>query len=215
MSFNGCKLPSSAAFLQNIPGGYFPIEFINCANSGSANYDLYVNMGSPSNTTGNILVDETTIVQSGGATDGTTSLSYKVTVDVNTASAYTRSYATPWSVIDNTATGSSKTLTVEMITDNWTTTDYDVWLEVEYYGSSSPPFSSFSSGRKRPDGSTANNNASSSVTWTTTGLGTPVKQKLTATFTPQLAGPIRWRVGFACNNASQKTFYYDPKAVLS
>lgn len=215
VSMNGCKIPSSAVFLQNLPGGQFPIEFINCSNSGSVNYDLHVYMGPATNTTGNLLIDETVIVQTGGASDGTTSLSYKVTVDVNTSSAYTRSYATPWTVIDNTATGASKTLTVEMITDNWTTSNYDCWLEVEYYGASSPPFSSFSSGRKMPDGSAATNNTTSSATWTTTGLGTPVKQKLTATFTPQLAGSIRWRIGFACNNASQKTFYYDPKASLA
>jgi hypothetical protein len=59
---------------------------------------------------------------------------------------------------------------------------------------------------------TAADQTDSSESWTTTGLTTPVKQKLAVTFTPQEKGVIMWRVVLSKPSV---TVYVDSKAVVS
>lgn len=157
------------------------------------------------------LTTEATIVRTAGASDGTTAYSYKIVTTANAKRDFP--FETFEGAIWNTATGSPKTLTVHTVTDNVTLTDAEIWLEVEYLGSSGTPVATLITDANATVLTTAANQASDSgEAWTTTGLTTPLKQKLEVTFTPQMAGPIRWRVKVA---KASTTVYVCPKADLS
>ncbi len=157
------------------------------------------------------LTTETTIKRTAGASDGTTAYCWKI---VSTANAKRYSpFESFEGALWNSTTGASKTLTVHCVTDNVTLQDIDLWLEVEYLGSSSTPQSTqVSSGTATVLTTGTNLTSDSGETWTTTGLTTPVKQKMSVTFTPQMAGPIRWRVKMA---KTSTTVYVCPKADLA
>jgi hypothetical protein len=85
------------------------------------------------------------------------------------------------------ATGSPVSQTFELLTDNVTLNNNDAWIEYSYLGSSSTPLGTFST--TAPDIlATGSALTTSTATWTTTGLTTPVTQKIVITFTPQLKG---------------------------
>ncbi len=113
---------------------------------------------------------------------------------------------------DNSTVGSSVTATVEIVTDNVTLTDAECYLEVMYMGTGGVPLGTWIRDSKADVLASAANQASSSESWTTTGLGTPVKQKLSVTFTPQEAGYVIGRV-VLCKAST--TVYVDPELVLS
>lgn len=113
---------------------------------------------------------------------------------------------TPWMMVWNEDTGSSKTVTVE-IASAATKTTAEVWLEVRYLGASGAPLSTvLRTGVSNPLAA-ASNHTTSSEAWT--GSGTSVKQKLSATFTPQMKGLVLARV---CAAAS---LFVDPDPVLT
>lgn len=156
------------------------------------------------------LTAETVIVRSGGASDGVQALSHKIVTTAN-AKPYAPFESFPLAIW-NPDTGSSVTLTVEMVNDGVTLTNADAWLEVEYLGSSSHPTASLvSSGIATPLTAGANL-TTSSETWTTTGLSSPVKQLIAVTFTPQMAGYVRAVLKVA---RVSTTLYLDPKLTLS
>lgn len=158
-----------------------------------------------------LVSSETVIVRTGGASNGTTPNSYKM------VSSATRRFTTPlyspefWILYPTT--GSSKTATVEIVHDSVTAlTDAEVWLEIEYLGTSGFPLSLFASDRKTTIIATAANQASSSVAWTTTGITNVNKQKLDVTFTPQEIGIVRARVALA---KPSYTVYVDPLLTIA
>jgi hypothetical protein len=168
---------------------------------------------------------ETTIVRTGGATDGTTQVSWKMVSGAEACSwTGVNVLESPEIAIWNATTGSQKTATVEFVHDTNTApgqgagTLYafrndEVWLEVSYYGDASSTIASLATSQVAdPTLATPADIASSSTTWTTTGLTTPVKQKLSVSFTPQLAGYITARV---CLGKASKTLYVDPVVTLS
>lgn len=157
-----------------------------------------------------LITDETTIVRTGGASDGTTTLSRKAVTNARPTIERPLELDQVIAVwIDST--GSSKTITLETLTDNVTLTDADAWLEVDYKATSGSSRSSLVSGRADPLG-TPTNHTSSSESWTTTGLTTPVKQKLSVSFTPQEKGYALVRV---CVAVPSTTVYVDPKAAVA
>jgi hypothetical protein len=179
------------------------VELVGCSSAGNVSRnEKYQYQGT--------LTTETTIKRTGGASDGVTSYSWKIVPTANNEIDF------PFESFDgyvwNDGTGSSKTLTVHIVTDNVTLTDADIWLEVEYLGASGAPVTSLASDASSTVLTTPANQASSSEAWTTTGLTTPIKQKLDVTFTPQMAGPVRWRVKYA---KISTTVYVCPKAELS
>lgn len=196
------KLPPSwtgALVSGSIPGPGARYELHNC-DSADTNYRLWAEDYAGS------IKSETTIVRTGGATDGTTAVSWKM------ASSANARYPTVLLVsferaVWNSTTGSSVTATVEIVTDGVTLKDDECWIEVEYLGNGSYPLGTWINDAKVDVLAAAANQASSSETWTTTGLTTPVKQKLYVTFTPQEAGYIVWRVVLAKASA---TVYVDP-----
>lgn len=157
------------------------------------------------------LTTELTVIRTAGASDGTTAYSWKVATTAN-AKRLTP-FKTFEGVLWNAALGSPLTLTAHVLTDNVTLTDAEIWIEAEYLGTSGTPVATLISDGAATILTPGTNQADDSGTaWTTTGIGTPVKQKLEVTFTPQMAGLVRWRVMIA---KASTTVYVDPKPDLA
>ena len=200
-----CKLPASWAGSLGTPTGTAErFEMYNC-DSTDTNYRLWVEDYAGS------IKSETTIVRTGGASDGTTSLAWKMLTTANSEypSIILRS---PEIAIWNETVGSAITVTVEVVTDNVTLTDGEAWIEAEYLGTAGFPLGTVITDAKADVLATAANQTSSSETWTTTGLTTPVKQKFSVTFTPQEKGVIHI---VTCLAKASTTMYVCPKVTIS
>jgi hypothetical protein len=201
------KLPASWAGLlvSGVNGVGQRYEMHNC-DSADTNYRLWVEDYAGS------IKSETTLVRTGGASDGVTGYSFKMTTTAN-ANALVAPLVSPEIAVWNDAVGSSKTVTVEILHDSATNlTDGEIWLEVQYLGTSGFPLSSFVSDAKADVLATAADQTTSSETWTTTGMTNPNKQKLSVTFTPQEAGYFQVKVYLA---KASKTVYVCPKLTVS
>ena len=202
-----CKMPASwsgalYAGTINVLGQTFALY--NC-DSGDTNYRLWLESYAGA------VRDETTVVRTGGASDGTTPLAWRMASSAN-ANALVSSLESPEMVVWNDTTGAAKTVTVEVLTDGVTLTDADCWLEVQYLGTAGFPLGSFITDAKADVLATAADQATSAETWTTTGLTTPVKQKLSVTFTPQEKGFVHAKVMLA---KPSTTVYVCPKASVT
>jgi hypothetical protein len=199
--FVDCKLNASV-IKAAVPTGYgtSEIDFVRSAASG-VTYPI------SSQRVSGLLTEETTIVRTGGASDGTTTIAWKI---VTTATCtYSMPFVCPPIAIWNNITGSPVTATVEGIWGGGAVpNDDDVWLEVQYLGDASSPQGSFVNDGKANLLAAAAGQTSSSATWG----GSTTKFKLNATFTPQLKGWIYARV--KCAKAST-TFYVDPLVTLT
>ena len=203
--FRNCKLPATWTGVLGVPTSSTQfLEMYNC-DGGDTNYRLWL-----SSFAGTVR-DETTIVRSGGASDGTTPMAWKLASTVN-ASFSGSQLESPEIVVWNDTTGSAKTITVEIITDNVTLKDDECWLEVQYLGTSGFPLGAFLTDAKADVLAAPANQTSSTEAWTTTGLTTPVKQKLSVTFTPQEKGFVHAKVMLA---KPSTTVYVCPKASVT
>lgn len=200
-----CKLPASwsGSLLSAAPG--FPgqrYEMWNC-DSADTNYRIWIEDYAGS-------VKHSSAVYKDSFSGGTKH-SYVFASSAN--AEYPTIYLQgPDFFADNATTGSSVTATVEVVTDNVTLKDDECWLEVMYMGTSGVPLGTWITDCKANVLAAAANQATSTEAWTTTGLTTPVKQKLSVTFTPQEAGYIIGRVMLA---KASTTVYVDPQLVMS
>lgn len=206
-----CKLPASwsGSLMAGTAGNpQIPahrVEMFNC-DSTDTNYKLWIEDFCGS------IRDETALVKTGGATDGTTGISWKFVT-----SAYPRfpmmSLVSPEIVLWNEDVGSAKTVEVDILHDSASAlTDADVWLEVQHYGTSGVPLGTYATDAAAGPLSTPVAQPASSATWTTTGMTNPNKQKLSVTFTPQEKGFFIARV---CAAKASYTLYVDPKLQVS
>ena len=157
---------------------------------------------------GDITVD-TTYVRSGGASDGATTISWKMTADGDTSFLWP--LRSPAIVTWNDIVGTSKSVTVEFLCDTATSlTNLDIWLEVEYLGNNGSTLGTFT-GRPEPL-ATSTTHTSSAESWVTTSMTAPKKQKMSVTFTPEEKGPIMVVV---CVAKKSTTIYVDPKLALA
>ena len=150
---------------------------------------------------------ETTIVRTGGASDGTTTIAQKI---VTTANA---KWVTPFRSIPvtfwNETVGSAITVTLQGIWGGGAVPNNDdIWLEVEYPGDASFPTGSFANDGKASNLATNAAQTAGSGTWG----GSTTKFSLDVTITPQNKGPITLYV--ICGAASS-TFYIDPKPIVT
>lgn len=201
ITIRNCKLPAS--WSGNLSTGTFSagvrVEMFNC-DAASTNYRLWIEDG------GGSIKQETTLIRSGGASDGTTPLSWKM-VSVTNPGYLGLTFRSPEIVVWNTSTA-SKTVSVEILRDSATNlTDKEIWLEVSYPNSSTTPLYALITDMANIVTAAADQTASS-VTWVTTGMSNPNKQQLSVTFTPQRAGPFYCAVCIAKISA---TIYVDPK----
>lgn len=196
-----CKLNASVTKVSSpINSHGHEIDFIRSGASG-VNYTV-----SRQRISG-VLDEETTIVRTGGASDGTTPIAWKIVTTANCN--YSMPFECPPIAIWNDTTGSSRTATVEGIWSGGAVpNDDDIWVDVEYLGDASSPQGSFINDGKADLLTTAAGQTSSSATWG----GSTTKFKLAVTFTPQQKGWLYARV--RCAKASS-TFYVDPLVTLT
>lgn len=197
-----CKLPASwtGTLTSAAPPLSQRFEMYNCASS-NINYALWIEDYAGT------IKHETTIVKTSGATDGTTPLAWKMTSTAN--AKYPSIPLVSGEIVKwNDTTGSALTATIDIIHDSLTNlTESEVWIEVQYQGSSGGPVSTLITDAPAGVLTAATDQTASTATWTTTGLTNPNKQKLSVTFTPQAKGFITAKVMLA---KSSKTIYVDP-----
>jgi hypothetical protein len=196
-----CKLDAAVTIssAQSTPGG----ADLDLIRSGASGINYTVRRYRSSGT----LNEETTIVRTGGASDGTTPIAWNITT--NTTANYTIPFECPPIAIWNDVTGSAVTATVEGIWGGGAVpNDDDIWLDVEYLGDASSPQGSFVNDGKADLLATAAGQTSSSATWG----GSTTKFKLAVTFTPQQRGWIYARVKVG---KASTTVYVDPLVTLT
>lgn len=201
------KLPASwtGSLISGSPVAAFRASMYNCDNADT-NYRLWIEDYSGS------IMSETTIVRTGGATDGTTPISWKMTTSANASEYVAPLISDPISVWNET-TGSAKTITVEIVHDSVTALEDDeVWIEVTYLGTSGFPLGSVITDHRADILTPPDPQTSSSDTWTTTGLTNPNKQKLSVSITPQEKGFITARVFIG---KASYTIYVDPEITVT
>lgn len=197
------KLNASVALITGTIAGPGSVRvFVDNAASGATNYTFthYKFQGS--------VTQSTATFRSGGASDGTTPLSWQ-TATLASGSGPTFRWPLPSDSIYvwNDNSGSSKTATIEFIRDSLTALQNNqIWSQCEYLGSSSTPLASFGSNVAADEFATPANQPSSSATWTNS-MTNPNPQKLQITFTPQMKGLVRCQVYIA---VASQTIYIDP-----
>lgn len=203
---SNCKLPSgwTGALFTGTRFSGQRVSMYNCDNADT-NYLLWIEDYAGA------IRDETTIVRTGGASDGVTPISWRMASNAGANSLNVPLRSDPI-VIWNTTTGSAVTVTVEVVTDGVTLTNDDCWMEVDYLGHSGFPLGESASNKRATILTTPANHASSSVAWTTTGLASPIKQKLSVTVTPQEAGLLSIAVRLG---KPSTTVYVCPKAEVA
>lgn len=208
VTVRNCKLPASWNGTIAPISAPTRISIYNC-DSGNTNYRLWVEDYCGS------IKSETTIVLSGGATDGTTHISWKMTSTTNAAYMTVpllSDYIAVW-VPSLGSPSSPKTFTIEILHDSTTNLkDNEVWVDVSYFNSPTSLISGFTSDCKADFVTASADQDTSTATWTTTGLTNPKKQKLVVTFTPERVGFVYCRVALA---KPSKTIYVDPQVMVT
>ena len=202
MQFKNCKLGTNAVVqsAQTYLAGSESYNIISDASGTNYRSEKYSPVGTQT--------VETTIVRTGGATDGTTPISWKI---VPTANAkWILPYESMPIAVWNDTTGSAVTVTVYGIWSGGAVPyNDDIWIEASYMGSSATPIATIDTSNTKADYlATHTAQASDSSTWG----GSTTKFKMTATFTPQMKGLIYITVKVG---AASGTFYVDPKVMLS
>lgn len=198
--FERCKLPASVTVSaqQTAPGTR--IDVIDCdSTSGTKRNERWTATGAQTTELTNVRTGSTAGVDF-PSWDGSAAFSWKINTTGGTPSVWTPFESMPiaWDFI--TATGSPVSQTIEFLTDGVTLTDQDVWLDYEYLGDASTPLGTVAttfSGYY----ATGTNLTTSTATWNTSGIASPVTQKITITFTPQQKGNYRVVVRVAKTSA--------------
>ena len=202
-----CKMPASwsGSVTGSTPGVGAIFELMNC-DSADTNYRL------ERKTQFGTVTHETTLIKTGGASDGTTGISWKMVSGAD-AEWNHQTLDSPEIVKWNETTASAITVTVDILHDSLTNvTNQNIWLEVQYLGTSGTPLALFVDDAAADYITAAADQTDSSSTWTTTGLTNPNTQQLNVTFTPQEKGFIHAVVRLA---VASKTVYIDPELVVT
>jgi hypothetical protein len=199
LHFEDCKLPASFTRM-GAPSAYPARLTISRCDNGAVNYRYEAEDYFGAQTT------ETTIVRSGGATDGTTPIAWKF---VSTANCkFTAPFESLPIYIWNEST-SSMTVTLEGIWGGGAVPLNDeIWIEVRYLGAAGNPQGSVASTAKADVLATGANTTASAESWG----GSTTAFKMAATFTPAQKGAIAIVVKIG---KASSTFYVDPEPVIS
>jgi len=175
LQVRNCKMPASwsGSINSSVPGNGAWFELHN-SDSADTNY-RYERKTKTGTITG-----ETTIVLTGGASDVTTPLSWKMVS--NADAEWKHQTLNSGEIVRwNETTASAITVTVEVIHSGVGSggsgdfTDKELWLEVQYLGTSGTPLSLFVSDAAASYIAAAADQDNSSATWTSEPA-TPVKQ---------------------------------------
>jgi len=152
------------------------------------------------------LTVETTLVRTGGATDGTTPISWKVVTTSGATRVPGLYHVTPWISFWNEGTA-AVTVALEFLHDSLTALkDNEVWIEVEFMASAGGPHLTVTTDATDILAAGAAQ-TTSTATWTTTGMTNPNKQVASVSVTPAVKGIIRARLAVA---KASYTLYVDP-----
>ena len=200
-TFKDCKASSAAVWGANAASPIGPIiDYIRC---GTTNYTSgrYWYQGTQST--------ETTIIRTGGASDGTTPISWKV-VTTSGNSWFLPFEFFPISIWNDT-TGSAITVTINAVrsTSGLPNND-DIWIVTEYLGTSGNPNGSFATNTKTGGMDAGVAYSASGASWAGSPSGTPFA--MSVTITPQNKGPL---TVYVKAGAASNTFYVDPKIVVT
>lgn len=204
-----CKLPigwNGALFAGTFTANNGTRISMYSCDSGDTNYRIKIA------TFAGTIDDEITLVRTGGATDGDTPWALKLATSAG-ANEYVAPLVTDELLIRGTVAGTPVTATVEFLHDSLTNLqDDEIWLEVNYLGTSGVPLGTTETDRRATILTTPADQATSAEVWTTTGMTNPNKQKLSVTFTPQEKGMYVARVFVG---KPSYTVYVDPTVTIS
>jgi len=200
-----CKLGASVTVAGTISGPGRYADLVRC-DSGATNYrdERYWLQA--------IQTVETTIVRTGGATDGTTPISWKIVT--TTSAKWVGPFESQPITIWNDSTSAITTLTFYgTTTGGGVPNNDDIWVEVEYLGSASTPLGSFVTTTKSNNlaPSTTTNNSSDGSTWGGGGAGNGFKI-VVPSFTPRMKGPLNITIKVA---KVSSTYYIDPRPAIN
>ena len=200
MTMVGCKEPAAWTRMGAQAADFVTLVGERCEN-GAVHYSKYKEDIFGTQTT------ETTIVRTGGASDGVTPNSWKIDTQTKAKTRLDKPFRSTPIVIWNDVSGVARTVTVY---GAWTAlpTNADIWLEVDYLGSSASPLLSMASTKVATPISTPASVATDASAWASSP-GTAFK--LVATMTPAVKGPFTIRV---CVGA-QGVFYVDWQPVIA
>lgn len=207
--FKDCKLGASVA-VAAAPNSLGQAVFLVRCDSGATNYRSEAYLYNGTETT------ETTIVRTGGASDGTTAQSRKIATTAN--SKWVRPFeALPVRIWND---GVSRNVTVTL-SGTWNQgavpNNDDIWLEVEYLGSSSSPQGSFANNTKSDNlAASAALPADAVSVWGGGGSGAGWSP-FTLTVTLNSPQPLQRGYIYLYVKAAKasSTFYIDPQPQLS
>jgi hypothetical protein len=204
--FSRCKIPSGAGFTITLGGNlYYALKFLMSHCSSANDTYNFLNIDFLGST-----IDETTIVRTNGASDGTTPQSWKMISTSNARDLIEGTVSPPITIWNPDA--SEKTFTVEGIYDSATNLQNDeVWMELEYPANNTDGLGAMSRTRVDPVTAAADLTAST-VAWTTTGITNVNKFKFAVTVTPGKAGPVTAKIYLA---KASTTIYIDPMITIS
>jgi hypothetical protein len=176
------------------------VAFVNCHASGNYVHEMHQYQGKQE--------VETTIVRTGGASDGTTPISWKITPTANNEidAPFDCFPITIWNDVEDV----SRTVTIEGIWSHATDepTNNEIWMDVEYLADASTPQGAIASTAPATVLTTATLYDTSAETWG--GSTTPFK--MTKAFTPLQKGFVTIRIYVA---KASETFYICPKAAIA
>jgi hypothetical protein len=201
-NFINCKLNASAT-VATPSVRYSEVSLINC-DSGATNYrhEKYTYEGTQT--------VETTIVRTGGATNGTTPISWKIVTTANSKLAFP--FESLPIAIWNDTTATTRTITLYGIWGGGAVpTNADIWFELNYMGSSATPISTFATCGVADVLASGTNLTTDTSTWG----GSTTKFLMSVTLSspqPNMKGPIYLTVKAA---KISSTFYIDPKPVIT
>jgi hypothetical protein len=156
IQFKDCKLGASVTIAATPTAPGYKVMASRTDSTGT-NYTTY------SNGYEGIAIDETVIVRTGGASDGTTPRSMKITTTANAKWAFP--FEAPAIAIWNDSTAAA-TSTIEGITNAAALPNNDdVWFDLEYLGSSATPLGSFVTGTKADGLATGSALTASTQAW--------------------------------------------------
>jgi len=204
LRFVRCKV---ATTLGGVSTGTYPAsnirtEFINSDDTTNRTYreEYYDRTG--------VLTTGTTVVRTGGASDGVTTKSWKVVSTANCS--YINPFVCPdiYQWVDSTG---SKNIDIQIANNSSVTaTDADICFDVEYMGSSAHPQSTIGTNRPKILATgTSWTDTSGTETW---GGSTTNKQRMRSTVTINAKGWIRVRVYVI---KTSFTVYIDPLITVS
>ena len=204
--FNNCKLKSGGSVLTANPTGAAQVYIVRADSSGTNHrHEKYSYTGTQT--------VETTIVRTGGASDGTTPISWKIATTAN--SKWILPYESLPIAVWNDTTAANVTVTVYGFWDSASVPNNDdIWIEVSYLGASTSPLATINTANTKADFLAANAAQGTDTSeWGGGDTTTPFKMSVTLS-SPQPAQNGALYVTVKAAKAST-TFYVDPKIELT